>query len=101
MKRISATLFFLGLFTMTTAVSQAIEMGPAAGVPEAVDKDQLEGWITSVDYRSSDFRLLDPRGFQRRVTAKPGTIGDYRLGDRVRVIIDPDYDRAESIEKLY
>ncbi len=80
--------------------ASAVDMGSAAGVKEPVDKHVMEGWITRVDYRSSQFRLLDPRGFQRQVTTKPGTIGDYRLGDHVRVEIDPDYKRARLIEKI-
>ena len=78
----------------------ATDMGPAAGVTGLVDKDILEGWILSVDYRANYFRLLDPRGFQKRITTKPGIIGEYKLGDKVRVEIDPDYQRARSIEKL-
>ncbi len=78
----------------------ATDMGPAAGVTGLVDKDILEGWIIGVDYRANHFRLLDPRGFQKRVTTKPGIIGDYRLGDKVRVEIDPDYQRARTIEKI-
>ena len=91
----------LFLLSFGEAPVLATEMGAAAGVKEAVDKDQLEGWIIGFDYRLNRFRLLDPRGFQRQVTTKPGTIGDYHLGDRVRVKIDPDYKRAHSIEKLY
>ncbi len=78
----------------------ATDMGPAAGVTGLVDKDILEGWILSVDYRANYFRLLDPRGFQKRISTKPGIIGDYRLGDKVRVEIDPDYKRARTIEKI-
>lgn len=91
----------LSLFSLFLAASaSAVEMGAAAGVSEPVDKHLMEGWITQVDYRRGQFRLLDPRGFQRQVTTKPGTIGDYRLGDHVRVEIDPDYKRARLIEKL-
>lgn len=74
----------------------------AAGLPatEAVDKSQLEGWIVKVDYRDNSFRLLDPRGFERTVTTKPGIIGHYRLGDHVKVSIDPDYRISPTIEKM-
>lgn len=101
MKRTVLALFALSLFAPFAGAASAVEMGSAAGVPERVDKDVLEGWIIAVDYHGSKFRLLDPRGFQRQVVTRPGTIGDYRLGDRVRVEIDPDYDRAHTIEKLY
>ncbi len=66
-----------------------------------LDKDHLEGWITQIDYTKSNFRMLDARGFQRRVVTKSGTIGDYKIGDKVRVEIDPDYQRADSIEILH
>lgn len=102
MRKLTSLLFLLvALLSFGTLPAQAVEMGQAAGVKEMVDKDILEGWIIGVDYRHSRFRLLDPRGFQRHVTTKPGTIGDYRLGDRVKVEIDPDHDRARWIEKLY
>ncbi len=74
----------------------------AAGLKptEAVDKTQLEGWITKVDYSKNSFRLLDPRGFERTVITKLGMIGDYRRGDHVKVTIDPDYQRAGMIQKI-
>ena len=90
------------IFVQFIAVPAALatDMGSAAGVTGLVDKDVLEGWILSVDYRANHFRLLDPRGFQKRIATKPGIIGEYKLGDRVRVEIDPDYKRARTIEKL-
>ena len=93
---------FVFIFAQFLAVSAApaAEMGPAAGVTGLVDKDNLEGWIIGIDYRSNHFRVLDPRGFQRSVTTKPGMIGDYRIGDKVRVEIDPDYKRARMVEKI-
>ena len=74
----------------------------AAGLPatEAVDKSQLEGWIVKVDYHHNAFRILDPRGFERTVTTKSGAIGGYRMGDHVKVSIDPDYRVAPTIEKI-
>ena len=100
-KKIVFVLLAAGAFSFLGAGrSFAVEMGPAAGVTEPVDKDNLEGWIIGVNYQKSMFRLLDPRGFQRVVTTKSGTIGDYHLGDKVRVEIDPDYERARSIEKI-
>jgi hypothetical protein len=74
----------------------------AAGLAptEVVDKSQLEGWIVKVDYRGNSFRLLDPRGFERTVKTLPGAIGSYRLGDHVKVSIDPDYRVAPLIEKV-
>ena len=101
MRRSMLVVLVLGSFSFLGAGrGLAVEMGPAAGMSEPVDKDNLEGWIIGVNYQKSVFRLLDPRGFQRLVTTKPGTIGDYRLGDKVRVEIDPEYDRARSIEKI-
>jgi hypothetical protein len=96
-------LLVLGLLCFLAAGTvSAAEMGVGPrGGSELVDKNNLEGWIIGVDYRGGYFRLLDPRGFQRRVVTKPGTIADYRLGDRVRVQIDPDYKRARWVEKLY
>ena len=102
MRKAALALFvFVLMQSFWISAAPAVEMGPAAGVTGMVDKDNLEGWIIAVDYRSNHFRLLDPRGFQRRITTKPGIIGDYRLGDRVRVEVDPDYKRARSIEKVY
>lgn len=93
----------LGILSAGAGTVLASDAMTAAPAPAAgpVDKNQLEGWINGIDYRNSQFRLLDPRGFQRRVVTKPGIIGDYRIGDHVRVQIDPDYKRARSIEKLY
>ena len=68
---------------------------------ENIDKNKLEGWIVRIEYTKGFFRLLDPRGFERRVVTKPGEIGDYRIGDKVRVEIDPDRKFAQRIEKLY
>ena len=101
MKKVAFVLLALFAFWGVRTASAAEMVGAVAGSMESVDKNKLEGWIIGVDYRNNNFRLLDPRGFQRRVVTKPGTIGDYHLGDRVRVEIDPDYKRARSIEKLY
>ena len=86
--------------TGPAAAADSMPAGTVTGTA-AFDKNHLEGWIIGVDYRGSNFRLLDARGFQKRVVTKPGTIGDYRIGDKVRVEIDPGYKRASSIEKLY
>lgn len=97
----------LGFFSLVVFLIPFVPMVHAADAlapapqTEVLDKNRLEGWIIGVDYRNSNFRVLDPRGFQRRVATKPGTIGDYKLGDRVRVEIDPGYKRASMIEKLY
>ena len=98
MKKLPYLLALMAFFFSTAAF--ATDMGPAAGVTGLVDKDILEGWIIGIDYRSNHFQLLDPRGFQKRVTTKPGIIGDYRIGDKVHVEIDPDYQRARTIEKV-
>ena len=101
MKRpiLGMSLIFLSLIMFVPSVL-AGELAVAAPQTEIIDKNQLEGWIIGVDYTKSHFRLLDPRGFQRRVVTKLGIIGDYRLGDKVRVEIDPGYKRAVVIEKL-
>jgi hypothetical protein len=98
--------FFLPVLLVLVSVfaaaeAPAVEMGMAAGMTELVDKDNLEGWIVRIDYRGNQFRVLDPRGFERRVTPKSGIIGDYKIGDKVRIVMDPEYKRAASIEKLY
>ena len=74
----------------------------AAGLPstQAVDKTQLEGWVVSVDYHHGSFRLLDPRGFERSITVRPGTIGGYRRGDHVKVSLDRDREWMSTVEKL-
>lgn len=92
---------FILMQSLVVPIAFATDMGPAAGVTGLVDKDILEGWILSVDYRANHFRLLDPRGFQKRIATKSGIIAEYKLGDKVRVEIDPDYQRARTIEKLY
>ncbi len=99
-KTFLSLLLLAGLAVPAQAAYHSFEY--AAGLPptEAVDKSQLEGWIVKVDYRNNEFRLLDPRGFERTVTTKPGSIGDYRLGDHVKVTIDPDYRVAPLIEKV-
>ena len=101
MKRSILGIFLLVLLsTFPIPTASAAEIGASGVQTEVIDKNHLEGWIIGVDYRQSQFRLLDPRGFQRRVVTKPGIIGDYRIGDKVRVEIDPGYKRASLIEKL-
>ncbi len=82
------------------AAYHSFEYAAGLSPTEVVDKTQLEGWITQVDYRGDKFRVFDPRGFERTVRTKPGTIGDYRRGDHVKVTIDRDYQRAGLIEKM-
>ncbi len=85
--------------TSAHAAYHSFEYAAGLSPTEVVDKNQLEGWIVKVDYNKNSFRLLDPRGFQRTVRTKLGIIGGYRLGDHVKVTIDPDYNRAGVIEK--
>lgn len=93
---------FAVLLCLATAAQAAPAVDAVAGTAQAGwDKNRLEGWIIQIDYRGGHFKMLDPRGFQKRVVTKPGIIGDYRVGDRVRVEIDPGYKRASLIEKLY
>jgi len=99
--------FIPGMFWLVVAslifvpMVLAADLAASTGQTEVIDKNRLEGWIVRIDYNKNHFRLLDPRGFERRVVTKPGTIGDYRIGDKVRVEIDPGYKRASLIEKLY
>ena len=74
----------------------------AAGLKptETVDKSQLEGWIVKVDYKQNSFRVLDPRGFERTVFTKPGTIGGFQRGDHVKVSIDREREWMSQIVKL-
>ena len=74
----------------------------AAGLSptQSVDKTQLEGWIVKVDSKQNSFRILDPRGFERTISTKPGTIGDYQRGDHVKVSIDRDREWMSQIVKL-
>lgn len=102
MKKTAFGSLLLLVFSLLAAnAALAAEPVMASEASGAIDKNRLEGWIVGIDYRNSHFQLLDPRGFQKRVVTKLGMIGDYRIGDRVRVEIDPDYDRARMIEKLY
>ena len=82
------------------AAYHSFDYAAGSSPTEAVDKTQLEGWIVKVDYKGSNFRILDPRGFERTVTVKPGAIGDYRRGDHVKVILDPDREWMSQIAKL-
>ena len=94
---------FFSLLWLTNAAGAAYHSFEyAAGLPptQAVDKTQLEGWIVGVDYHRGSFRVLDPRGFERSVTVKPGTIGDYRRGDHVKVSLDRDREWMSTVEKL-
>ena len=95
-------LFYASLGSGVPAHAAYHSFEGAAGLPvtEVVDKTQMEGWIVKVDYTKSTFRLLDPRGFERTVRIKPGSINDYRRGDHVKVTIDPDYRVAPFIEKV-
>ena len=97
---ILSVLLSLGAALPASAAYHSFEGAAGLAPTEVVDKSQLEGWIVKVDYRDNEFRLLDPRGFERTVTAKAGTIGDYRRGDHVKVSIDPDYRVPPVIEKL-
>ena len=74
----------------------------AAGLSptEVVDKTKIEGWVVNVDYRQNRLRVLDPRGFERSVATKTGTISDFRRGDYVKVALDLERPWASSIEKL-
>ena len=94
---------FLFLFSSASPVQAAYHsFDYAAGLAptETVDKSQLEGWIVKVDYKQNNFRLMDPRGFERKVTARFGTIGQYRIGDHVKVTVNPDWRLASQIEKI-
>ena len=82
------------------AAYHSFEYAAGLSPTEVVDKTQLEGWIVKVDYNKGTFRMLDPRGFERTVRTKLGTIGDYRRGDHVKVSVDPDYRLAAFIEKI-
>ena len=79
----------------------AAELTPSQTLPYIPeDTSQVEGWIVRIDYTRNIFRVLDPRGFEKYVKTKPGIIGDYRMGDKVRVVMDPDYKVAKTIEKI-
>jgi hypothetical protein len=90
----------LSPLSSASAAYQSFDYAAGLSPTEKVDKTQLEGWIVKVDYRQSTFRMLDPRGFERTVTVKPGIIGDYRIGDRVKVSLTPGRPWANVIEKL-
>ena len=94
--------FVMIFFSQNQAGAAYRSFDQAAGVDPAktVDKTQLEGWITQVDYRQNRFRLMDPRGFERSVTPKSGSIADYHLGDHVKVTMEQRCPWATSIEKI-
>lgn len=99
------SLFCFGvlLFAVSGAAHAAyhsFEYAAGSAPTEVVDKTQMEGWIVKVDYKGNNFRMLDPRGFERSVTPKFGTIGDYQRGDRVKVRIDRDREWMSEVVKL-
>ena len=98
----SFVVFFCACFSADVAQAAFRSSDQAAGLAPSVvvDKTQLEGWITKVDYEHNHFRLMDPRGFERVVTPKAGTIAGYHLGDHLKVVIDQHYPHATLIEKL-
>lgn len=67
---------------------------------ESNNPNVFEGWIVKIEYNKNMFRLLDPRGFEKKIKTKPGIIGDYRMGDHIRVEVDPEIKTAYSIEKI-
>ncbi len=86
---------------LTPYVSQADISSPAqAPTLESSDPNVFEGWIVKIEYNKNRFRLLDPRGFEKKINTKPGIIGDYRMGDHIRVEVDPVIKTAYTIEKL-
>ena len=102
MKKYFFSFVFFFLFLGCSAQAAYRSFDGAAGIApsKTVDKTRLEGWIIRVDYEHNRFRLMDPRGFERMVTPKSGTIADYRLGDHVKVTMDQNYPQATLVEKL-
>ena len=98
--------FLIAVFCTLSAARSAeaayhsFEYAAGLSPTEVVDKTKLEGWIVKVDYKQNSFRLLDPRGFERTIQTKPGTIGDYQRGDHVKVSIDREREWLSQIEKL-
>ncbi len=89
------------LLILTASVSQAdISMPAQTSTIESSNPNVFEGWIVKIEYNRNLFRLLDPRGFEKKITTKPGIIGDYRMGDHIRVEVDPVIKTAYTIEKL-
>ena len=95
-----AVLFALLPIRTAHAAARSFEHAAGLSPTETVDKTQLEGWIVKVDYKQNNFRILDPRGFERTVFTKPGTIGDYQRGDHVKVSIDRDREWMSQVVKL-
>jgi hypothetical protein len=89
------------LIMLTAAVSQADLSAPTqTPTIESANPNVFEGWIVKIEYNKNLFRLLDPRGFEKKINTKPGIIGDYRMGDHIRVEVDPVIKTAYTIEKL-
>ncbi len=89
------------LLMLTAAVSRADLSAPAqTPTIESANPNVFEGWIVKIEYNRNLFRLLDPRGFEKKINTKPGIIGDYRMGDHIRVEVDPVIKTAYTIEKL-
>lgn len=100
LKRTAFCVISLFVF-LTAAVSQADISAPTQRpTVESSNPNVFEGWIVKIEYNKNLFRLLDPRGFEKKINTKPGIIGDYRMGDHIRVEVDPVIKTAYSIEKL-
>lgn len=92
----------ISLFVILTAAVSQADFSASAQTPtmESSNPNVFEGWIVKIEYNKNLFRLLDPRGFEKKINTKPGIIGDYRMGDHIRVEVDPVIKTAYSIEKL-
>ncbi len=89
------------LFILTASFSHAdISALSQISTMESSNPNVFEGWIVKIEYNKNQFRLLDPRGFEKKISTKPGIIGDYRMGDHIRVEVDPVIKTAYAIEKL-
>lgn len=89
----------LSVMASSPAYAEMVTASPANSIGSAAS-NTYEGWIVRIEYNKNSFRLLDPRGFEKKIKTKPGMIGDYRIGDHLRVEVDPERKTAYSIEKL-
>ncbi len=92
----------VSFLTLLTAPVSRADISAPTQTPaiESSNPNVFEGWIVKIEYNKSLFHLLDPRGFEKKINTKPGIIGDYRMGDHIRVEVDPVIKTAYTIEKL-
>lgn len=99
MKRFSRLLAIFILFASLGMAGSAWSETQATQ-DQKIDKSELQGQIKTIDYVKNVFLLKDERGFEKRIMAKQGMIGTFKVGDRVKVKMMKDNKEAKMVHKL-